>query len=374
MSVAWVWPGSWPCRRCRCSPPAPATAERTIKRIVPYERDVGGRPLIDQVEDDRAEEQADRDVRQSPRGADGPASGRSAVLDRADRSEQRRQPAMVEVTEGARPPVVDRHEPREKMGHGSGTSLTSIHNPSTTSTTSGIRSRAPPASSWISPLWFLGPGPYIGLARRGRSEPPDRSRGAIQQRPREPGSRAARLASEGPGGDQGLQACSKPQDPLNGSVSHQFLGRFCASRKPSPAHRLASADARPRCPDGALRPTPTPGPGLARPRRGLLGHLDGRGPRRQPGLRAPAGVPAPDGRPRGRPLAFIGLFSALVFVVGMPLVPLWGVWADKYRRKAVIVRSALVEAVVFAGVALSQGPWQLASRCCSSGSSWATPA
>ncbi len=59
-------------------------------------------------------------------------------------------------------------------------------------------------------------------------------------------------------------------------------------------------------------------------------------------------------------LAFIGLFSSLVFVVGLPLVPLWGVWADKYSRKAVIVRSALVEAVVFAGVALSHEPWQLA--------------
>ena len=41
-------------------------------------------------------------------------------------------------------------------------------------------------------------------------------------------------------------------------------------------------------------------------------------------------------------------------------MPLWGVWADKYSRKAVIVRSALVEAVVFACVALSQEPWQLA--------------
>src|SRR6185437_15314126 len=59
-------------------------------------------------------------------------------------------------------------------------------------------------------------------------------------------------------------------------------------------------------------------------------------------------------------LAFVGLFTALIFVVGMPLVPLWGVWADKYSRKAVIVRSALVEAVVFAGVALSREPWQLA--------------
>ena len=66
------------------------------------------------------------------------------------------------------------------------------------------------------------------------------------------------------------------------------------------------------------------------------------------------------GVPQDDRLAFVGLFSALIFVVGMPLVPLWGVWADKYSRKAVIVRSALVEAVVFAGVALSREPWQLA--------------
>jgi len=59
-------------------------------------------------------------------------------------------------------------------------------------------------------------------------------------------------------------------------------------------------------------------------------------------------------------LAFIGLFSALIFVVGAPLVPLWGAWADKYSRKAVIARSAVVEAVVFASVALSREPWQLA--------------
>jgi len=59
-------------------------------------------------------------------------------------------------------------------------------------------------------------------------------------------------------------------------------------------------------------------------------------------------------------LTFVGLFSALIFVVGAPLVPLWGAWADKYSRKVVIARSALVEAVVFACVALSREPWQLA--------------
>jgi len=59
-------------------------------------------------------------------------------------------------------------------------------------------------------------------------------------------------------------------------------------------------------------------------------------------------------------LQFVGLFSSLLFVLGMPLVPLWGVWADRYSRKAVIVRSALVEMVVFAGMALAREPWQVA--------------
>jgi MFS family permease len=66
------------------------------------------------------------------------------------------------------------------------------------------------------------------------------------------------------------------------------------------------------------------------------------------------GVPEADRAP------FVGLFSALIFIVGMPLVPLWGVWADLYSRKAVIVRSCLVEAVVFTCLALSREPWQLA--------------
>ena len=57
---------------------------------------------------------------------------------------------------------------------------------------------------------------------------------------------------------------------------------------------------------------------------------------------------------------WVGLLSSSVFLLGLPLVPLWGVWADKYSRKAVIVRSALVEVVVFVGIALAQTPWQFA--------------
>ena len=66
------------------------------------------------------------------------------------------------------------------------------------------------------------------------------------------------------------------------------------------------------------------------------------------------------GVPDAQRLSFVGLFNSLLFVLGLPLVPLWGVWADKYSRKAVIARSAVVEAVVFAGMALSREPWQVA--------------
>ncbi len=57
---------------------------------------------------------------------------------------------------------------------------------------------------------------------------------------------------------------------------------------------------------------------------------------------------------------FVGVLNALVFVFGLPLVPLWGVLADKYSRKLVITRSAVVEAIVFGAIAVSRHPWELA--------------
>jgi DHA1 family multidrug resistance protein-like MFS transporter len=67
------------------------------------------------------------------------------------------------------------------------------------------------------------------------------------------------------------------------------------------------------------------------------------------------------GLPADEVLTFTGVFTSLIFVFGIVLVPFWGVWADKYSRRAVIVRSAVVEAVVFAGVALAREPWQVAA-------------
>jgi MFS family permease len=55
----------------------------------------------------------------------------------------------------------------------------------------------------------------------------------------------------------------------------------------------------------------------------------------------------------------VGILGSLFFLSGLPLIPLWGVWADKYSRKGVIIRSALVEAVVFGVIAARTAPWQL---------------
>jgi MFS family permease len=67
------------------------------------------------------------------------------------------------------------------------------------------------------------------------------------------------------------------------------------------------------------------------------------------------------GLPEDQIPTFTGLFTSLIFVFGIVLVPFWGVWADKYSRRAVIVRSAVVEVFVFAGVAVATEPWQLAA-------------
>src|SRR5260370_37119022 len=46
----------------------------------------------------------------------------------------------------------------------------------------------------------------------------------------------------------------------------------------------------------------------------------------------------------------------LGWLLALPLAPSWGVLADRYSRKLVIVRSAAIEAVVFAGWALATSP------------------
>ncbi|MGC8666719.1 MAG: MFS transporter [Chthonomonadales bacterium] len=43
-----------------------------------------------------------------------------------------------------------------------------------------------------------------------------------------------------------------------------------------------------------------------------------------------------------------GILSSLGFVIGLPLLPFWGVWADRFGRKLMIVRSSFVAALIYA--------------------------
>ena len=54
---------------------------------------------------------------------------------------------------------------------------------------------------------------------------------------------------------------------------------------------------------------------------------------------------------------WIAAMSSLGWILALPLAPFWGVLADRYSRKLIIVRSAVLEALVFGGWALSTSPW-----------------
>ena len=58
--------------------------------------------------------------------------------------------------------------------------------------------------------------------------------------------------------------------------------------------------------------------------------------------------------------AWTGYLNAAFFLFGLPLVPFWGVWSERYGRILIIARSAFVEAVVFTVLWLAQNRWQAA--------------
>src|SRR5258706_8973554 len=58
--------------------------------------------------------------------------------------------------------------------------------------------------------------------------------------------------------------------------------------------------------------------------------------------------------------AWTGYLNAAFFLFGLPLVPFWGVWAERCGRVPIIARSAFVEAVVFIGLLLAQNRWEAA--------------
>lgn len=64
---------------------------------------------------------------------------------------------------------------------------------------------------------------------------------------------------------------------------------------------------------------------------------------------------------------WIAVFVSLGWLLALPLAPLWGVLADRYSRKLIIVRSAAIEAVIFMGWAFSTSPWMALIFICLNG-------
>src|SRR5712664_396019 len=58
--------------------------------------------------------------------------------------------------------------------------------------------------------------------------------------------------------------------------------------------------------------------------------------------------------------SWTGYLNAAFFVFGLPLVPFWGVWSERYGRIPIIARSAFVEMVVFTVLWLAQNRWEAA--------------
>jgi MFS transporter, DHA1 family, multidrug resistance protein len=58
--------------------------------------------------------------------------------------------------------------------------------------------------------------------------------------------------------------------------------------------------------------------------------------------------------------SWTGLLSSLGFVLGLPLLPFWAVWAEKYGRKIIIVRSSVFAALIYAFFAAAHDVYWLA--------------
>lgn len=63
--------------------------------------------------------------------------------------------------------------------------------------------------------------------------------------------------------------------------------------------------------------------------------------------------------PADQVAGWIAAITSVSWLLALPLAPVWGVLADRYSRKLLIVRSAALEAVIFAGWAFSSSPWMV---------------
>ncbi|GIQ65452.1 hypothetical protein PACILC2_40200 [Paenibacillus cisolokensis] len=54
-----------------------------------------------------------------------------------------------------------------------------------------------------------------------------------------------------------------------------------------------------------------------------------------------------------------GIVHSAAFLVGAVMAPLWGMLADKYGKRKMVIRAGLSLVVIYALIAFVQTPWQL---------------
>ena len=219
-------------------------------------------------------------------------------------------------------------------------------------------------AAWPRDVHFVLP---EGAVRTTRQVPGSDPRNGPGNRVRRPQGRWARDPAA-------IRDCdlSKPPNPPNGWAPTVPSGAFvCAGARA--ASRPGSGCGYP--PTVSLD-APAPHAGLARPGRGVLDRLDGRGPRRQPDLRLRAGLPARDGRrPATTGSRSSGLFSCPDLRrrrAARARCGASGPTSTAARRSSSAARSSRRSSSGSSRSPASRGssPW----RCCSSASSSATPA
>ena len=64
--------------------------------------------------------------------------------------------------------------------------------------------------------------------------------------------------------------------------------------------------------------------------------------------------------PVGRIQFWTGMLSAVGFILGLPLLPFWAVWADRYGRKIIIIRSSVAAVLIYVFFATASSVGMLA--------------
>ena len=182
------------------------------------------------------------------------------VLDRSDRSEQRRQPSTVERHRTASPShrcsatsrassratITSLANLRRPVGSSDAGRVVVLHRSSTRPRISGITFGSIRRSSWIRPLWRLGPAGYISSCPKGQVRTARPHRGVILGTVPGTGFEGRKASERGTWAERRDSGLVRSRCESTGRSSHQFLRALsCAPSAPAALRGPATPATRP---------------------------------------------------------------------------------------------------------------------------------